>query len=110
MRRVAVLAAISLAVPITACTIDRAVSSGWTVSPNLNQDCRDQCAKLEMRVSAVVLSGNSAACVCEPESTSLPAGPPRAALGGAGALLISESEARVARQQRMNQPPPAASR
>ncbi len=109
MRRSAVLTAFSLAVlPLASCTLDRAMGVGVTVSPRLSGDCRDQCARLEMRLTAVVLQGASGACVCEPEPTTAPASPPRAALGGAaGAFVIATAEAKAAEQSRSHQSPGA---
>jgi hypothetical protein len=101
MRPAALLAVLSLC----ACgTIDRAVPHGTTVSPRLADDCRTHCASLGMRLAAVVVSGGSGACVCEPEAA--PAAPPRASLGGvAGALLIAAGVAEAAEQRQLTEHP-----
>jgi hypothetical protein len=105
MHRAALLAAVlSAAALLPACTIDRAVAAGVSVSPKLAEDCRDHCARLEMRLAAVVVHGNGGACVCEPEPTAAtPAAPRASRAGGAGAMVVAIDEAKAAAAQQQSQ-------
>jgi hypothetical protein len=98
MRRATLLAAVlAAAALLPACTIDRAVATGFTVSPKLGEDCRDQCARLGMRLAAVVVSVNSGGCVCEPEPTApVPATPRASRSSGAAAAHMMIPRARAA--------------
>lgn len=102
MRRAALLAAVlTTSTLLPACTIERAVSPGITVSPRLAEDCRDHCARLEMRLAAVVVAANAGGCVCEPEPTApTPATPRASRASGSAATLLMLAQAQAAEEQR----------
>ena len=109
MRRAVLLAALTLV--SSACTVERAVSSGRAVPRERADECRANCASLDMQLTAVVLVLNSAGCVCEPKaSPSAPAsaGAGGAAAGGAAAASAQAVLAAQEQQRRVESTPSAA--